>query len=204
MRTVAALFVRHNSIYKRLPGVEAFDEKRDALTFGGGMPIVAHPPCEQWGQLAHQAHRDPANKALAPWAVDMVRTWGGVLEHPNRSKLWDHCNLPAPGKGPDRFGGWTLAVSQKWWGHKAEKLTLLYVVGVDPRDVALPIILGEAERVCGTSGRRRDGGRTKRRPELKKTDREHTPPAFADFLVELARRSEANLLPIPAFLRRQA
>lgn len=200
MQKVAALFIRHDSIYKRLEGVEAFDEERDARTFPGGMPVVAHQPCEQWGQLAHQAHVDPESKALAPWAVEQVRTWGGVLEHPNRSKLWEFCGLPAPGKGLDRFGGWTLAVSQKWWGHEAEKLTLLYVVGVNPFTVSLPLTLGRAAKTCGRSGRRRDGGRNTGRKEIGKAAREHTPEAFARFLIDLARDSEQ----MPGQARRRA
>lgn len=53
-RTVAALCVAPNSLYKRLPGVEAYDHARDVRSFAGGMPVVAHPPCRAWS--AYTAH----------------------------------------------------------------------------------------------------------------------------------------------------
>lgn len=49
--TVAVLWVKPGSHYRTLSGVECFDRERDARTFGGGMPVVAHPPCAQWGRL---------------------------------------------------------------------------------------------------------------------------------------------------------
>lgn len=44
MRTVAALFVRADSIYKTMPDVDAWDIERDARRWPGGCPVVAHPP----------------------------------------------------------------------------------------------------------------------------------------------------------------
>ncbi len=35
LHNVAALFVRANSIYKTMPGVDAWDAERDARKFGG-------------------------------------------------------------------------------------------------------------------------------------------------------------------------
>lgn len=127
-------------------------------------------------------------RELALLAVWFVRLFGGVLEHPVRSQLWQEMRLPAPGEAPDLFGGWTLRVNQHWFGHRAEKATLLYIVGCSP--AALPPIqprLDEPTHVVGTSGRRRDGSRAYR-PELTKAEREHTPPEMAAWLVELARR----------------
>jgi hypothetical protein len=101
---------------------------------------------------------------------------GGVLEHPKRSKLWPILGLPAPGQR-DEFGGWTLAVNQSWWGHRAEKATLLYIVGCEPSNLppyqkAMPF----ESHVVGTSGRHKDGKRSASRPEITKAEREHTPP----------------------------
>jgi hypothetical protein len=136
------------------------------------------------------AHHRPAEKQLALFAVCMVRACGGVLEHPKRSILWKVANLPAPGEPADGFGGWTLPVSQKWWGHRAEKPTLLYIVGCKPRDVPpLPFTIGEASHVVGTAGRRKDGGR-RDLPEIRKSEREHTPRQFAEWLLDLARRCQ--------------
>jgi hypothetical protein len=97
--TIAALFCRHNSVYKSMSSVDVWDAKRDARLWPGGMPCIAHPPCAQWGDFAHFSRDVPALKALAPLAIEFVRRWGGVLEHPKRSKLWPHMNLPKPGGG---------------------------------------------------------------------------------------------------------
>lgn len=194
---VAALFVRADSIYKTLPGVDAWDKKRDARNWPGGCPIVAHPPCAQWGTLSHMSNPDPEEKALGPLAVALVRRWGGVLEHPVRSKLWPHMGLP---DGPDRdcYGGWTLPVSQRWWGHKADKPTRFYIVGVRPAQLPpMPLQIGRAEYICagGAAATAEEAKRRRqclpefRRPSITKTEREHTPPALAEWLVELARKA---------------
>jgi len=125
---VVVLFVRADSIYKTLPGVECYDEARDARTWPGGCPVVAHPPCRTWGCLKHFATAAPAHEhALGPWAIDKVRRWGGVLEHPKGSTLFRECGCALPGGLPDEWGGITLEVDQFHWGHKARKRTLLYV-----------------------------------------------------------------------------
>lgn len=183
---VATLFVRADSVYKRMQGVDAWDAERDARLWPGGCPVVAHPPCRAWGQFAMFAKPRPDEKDLARWSVRQVREWGGVLEHPARSTLWADQQLPEPGAF-DAFGGWTLPVHQHWWGHRAEKATRLYIVGVSPRDIPeMPMKLGQATHVIGDVGR---ASRGDNRPEISKAEREHTPPEFAAWLVELARRT---------------
>jgi len=185
-RQVAALFCRADSVYKTLPGVVVFDAARDALTFEGGMPVVAHPPCRGWGRLRGLAKPAPGERELALWAVDVVRRCGGVLEHPEASMLWRVAGLPASGGGRDGFGGWTLALPQFWFGHRARKNTWLYVVGVSPaRLPALPLVLGQAPCVVSNSASTRRNGR----PEVSRAEREHAPPDFARWLVEVERRS---------------
>lgn len=190
---VAVLFARGDSVYKDLQGVDVYDIQRDARTWQGGCPVVAHPPCRAWGRLRQFAKPRPDEKALALFAVEKVRTFGGVIEHPKGSTLWKAAGLPKPGER-DEFGGWTLPVFQSWWGHKAEKATFLYIVGCEPEDIPdMPLVLGDATHVVSGSGRRRDGGRLRRgdpgwRPEVTKAEREHTPTNFAVWLVDLAGR----------------
>ena len=50
---VAAMFVRADSVYKTIPGVDCWDIDRDARLWPGGCPVVAHPPCRAWGRLRH-------------------------------------------------------------------------------------------------------------------------------------------------------
>jgi hypothetical protein len=193
MQTVAALFVRKDSIYKQMPGVDAWDAERDARTWAGDCPLVAHPPCRAWGTLRALAKPRHDEKELAVWAVAQVRKFGGVLEHPKRSTLWPHCGLPAIGE-KDIFGGWTLPIFQSSFGHRAEKATLLYIVGCAPAQIPdMPLVLGDASHVIASSGRRTDGSRIRRgdqgwRPEVNKSEREHTPAELAEWLVALARR----------------
>lgn len=189
---VAALFCRSDSIYKSLPGVDVYDIDRNALTFDQPLPVIAHPPCRAWGQLRKLANPRPGEKELAIFAVDTVRKNGGVLEHPRSSTLWPALDLPLPGSFDD-FGGWTFPIFQSWFGHKADKPTYLYIVGLLPSDLPdFPLSLGSALYVCGSPGRRLDGSRLHKgdpgwRPEITKAEREHTPPALANWLVSIAR-----------------
>ena len=185
--TIAILFARADSIYKTMAGTDVYDIDRDARTWVGGSPLVAHPPCRAWGQLSHMAKPRPDEKDLARWSVVQIRKYGGVLEHPSASKLWPEMGLPSPGK-VDEYGGWTLPIHQHWFGHKAEKSTLLYIVGCHPGDEpTMPMVLGKARYVVGSSLHRNKKA-TWARPEIPYAEREHTPPSLAVWLVELARR----------------
>lgn len=126
--TIAVLFARADSLYKRNPLCDVYDEQRDALTWPGGARVIAHPPCREWGRLHRFSKAPPHERQLAIWAVWVVRRYGGVVEHPAASKLWDYMKLPAPGAAPDVWGGHTVEIRQCDFGHPAEKLTWLYVV----------------------------------------------------------------------------
>ncbi len=186
-RTVAVLFARADSTYKTLEGCDVYDMERDARTYDGPWPVVAHPPCRAWGGLRHFAKPRPDEKNLARLAVALVREFGGVLEHPAASMLWRAQQLPEPGRR-DAYGGWTLVVDQDWFGHRAEKRTRLYVVGCEPADApTLPLRLEEPTHVVSSWAGLR-AGMPGYRPQLRKPEREHTPMEFAIWLCELARR----------------
>jgi hypothetical protein len=190
MKQVAVLFARADSVYKTMQGVHVYDIDRDARTFPGGMPVVAHPPCRAWASLRNWAKPREGEKDLAHLAVSHVRRFGGVLEHPQLTTLWKVAGLPEPGSRDDH-GGWTLVIDQNWWGHRARKRTRLYVVGCEPHEVpAIPLVLGEATHTVGLwSGR----NKATCRPGIAKREYEHTPTELAAWLVDLARR--CKLLP---------
>ncbi len=197
-RLVSILFARHDSIYKQFDNCDVWDIKRDALNWPGGTPIVAHPPCRAWGQLSHMAKPRANEKDLARWAVDKVRQYGGVLEHPKQSKLWPDKNLPLPNE-VDAFGGWTLPIYQCNFGHTAEKPTYLYIVGLSPERIP-PMLITQGQDACiiGSHGRRSDGSRLQPgdygyRKSCYRPDREHTPPKLAQWLVEIASRCVVGL-----------
>ncbi|MEI6493966.1 MAG: hypothetical protein WCO94_15570 [Verrucomicrobiota bacterium] len=125
--------------------------------------------------------------ALGPWAVEQVRRCGGVLEHPAGSTLFAKC-----GCGADGDAGWILEVDQWHWGHPARKPTKLYIVGCQPADVPpIPHRAGEPKR-CITQGHGVRVGHPLFKPRVTQWEREATPPAFAKWMVELARICWAN------------
>lgn len=174
---VAALCVSGRSIYKHLPGVVAFDRERDARSFGGYMPVVAHPPCRLWSKfLAAQAKcaNPPAEKSLGLWCVRMVRTWGGVLEHPAHSRLFAAARMPLPSGQVDAWGGFTLYVEQQWFGYATPKATWVYVCGVPKRSIPpVPFLLVGASR-AEQSG-------------LSATARARSVAPFAEWLCQISR-----------------
>jgi len=180
---ITVLYARRDSIYKTLPGFDVYDADRDALTWRGGTPVIAHPPCRMWGRLRNFSKPVPGEKSLALHAVHMVQTYGGVLEHPANSMLWKTCELPQPGEH-DRFGGWTFPIHQYWWGHRACKSTWLYIVGVRPAQVPdMPMLLGHAPCVVENSSQSLN-----KKPVISKKEREATPPDLAVWLGDLASR----------------
>lgn len=175
---VAALYVMPNGHYPSLC-VEWYDEQRDAKRYAGPLPVIAHPPCGPWGRLRFMCTKQDA--ACGPRAVDQVRTFGGVLEHPSQSTLWRACDLPRPGELPDAWGGRSWLVRQVAWGHCCEKPTWLYTVRIDPYLVRQGIRAGGKATHRVTSG---DRGPTL--PTATKRKRALTPEPFARWLVELA------------------
>lgn len=169
---VAALYVRDHSIYHTLPGVDTWPKARDARFYEGPYPVVAHPPCRAWGKYAYKAKPEPGERELAELAVQQVRQFGGVLEHPVGSRLWLEMELPRPGQ-LDKFGGLTLKINQSDYGHRALKPTYLYICGVGigsipPQKKGHNPPVTTVENMC-------------------KAERESTPPYLAEYLVKIAR-----------------
>lgn len=185
--TVAVLFARADSNYKTIPGCDVWDADRDARRWPGGAPVVAHPPCRAWGKLRQFAKPRPDEKELALFAVEKVRTFGGVLEHPAGSTLWTAAGLPRPQEFLDNWGGWTLEAEQFHWGHRAAKKTWFYIVGKGPND--LPPMPNREGRPTHCIAPTRHGG--VRLPTVTKPEREHTPVALALWLVDVDRGCKA-------------
>jgi len=174
---VAALFVRKTSHYKDIPGVDCYDEDRNALNFQGGTAGVYHPPCRGWGKLRHMAKIAPNELELARWSMRMVRQFGGVVEHPSSSLLWAESGCLGFGIRDDH-GGILIPVLQSWWGHRAPKQTSLYMVGVNAPSLLWPeglppVPSGLVENMC-------------------KAERERTPFDFAQWLIDLAKSVEVT------------
>lgn len=206
MQTVAALYVETDGAYFGVPGVDPWDEKRDARLYNGPYSVVAHPPCQRWGKLwagqplwikrTGERKRKGDDGGCFAASLAAVRKWGGVIEHPWGSHAWAHFGLNVPPRSggwimADFEGGWTCCVEQGRYGHYARKPTLLLTYGVDlpeldwgigePRlDPAVVERMGlkRAKRLGEVGGR--GGGQNS-------TPRIHTPEPFRNLLISMAR-----------------
>lgn len=125
---VAALYVDPRGVYPGL-AAEVWDKRRDARLYEGPLPVVAHPPCQEWSVM--RAFAKPRGELdCVAYAIDQVRQYGGVLEHPARSLAWSTFGLPPVGATmwPDGWGGVSFEVALGDYGFPAPKLTWLYVV----------------------------------------------------------------------------
>lgn len=178
---IAALFVRKDSIYKKIGGVECYDVDRDARTFQSSQVVIAHPPCRAWGKLRRFAKPRKGERHLATFAIRKIRENGGVLEHPSTSTLWAKLGIKTNGTR-DAYGGYCLPIDQLCFGHKAQKRTVLYICGIEARELpAIPYTMSEATHVVRSE-------KKDRRPLITKAEREHTPERLALWLIETARR----------------
>jgi hypothetical protein len=196
MGTVAALYVETGGAYFGLPGVDPWDEARDARQYDGPHPVVAHPPCQRWGAMAFVnyarwggEHNRPGNDGgCFTAAVAAVREFGGVLEHPAKSRAFEYHGLTKPqglGWQACAGGGWVCEVWQSAYGHRANKATWLYAFGV-----GRPVDL-DWSRPIGTHqiGFYDQRGKDRNKPTLGKREALATPPAFRDLLLSIARKS---------------
>lgn len=179
---ISALYVSTDGPYPKLLD-DWWDEKRNAKLYDGTGPVIAHPPCAPWGSFRFvQKKHDPT---CGPIAVEQVRKFGGVLEHPRGSKLWEHCGLPRPCEPDDAFGGFTVSVKQVSWGHCSVKPTWLYFCKVDKQKVFDTIKTGGTPtRSCGfnPSKQPKYAGRLPRATPLEMLA---TPLDFAKWLIEM-------------------
>lgn len=208
VRTVAALFVATDGCYFGLPDVDPWDVRRDARLYAGPHPVVAHPPCERWGRYwggGPMLHGTPRQKTLGDdggcfaSALASVRTWGGVLEHPEASQAFAAHGLlrPAWREGWTAAGdglGWVCCVAQGCYGHRARKLTWLYAVtGELPSlDWSIPKMQIKLEDGFHSKEERARLRKTGICQRLSHRQREATPLPFRDMLLDLARRAHVS------------
>ena len=196
MTVIAALYVDPGGCYSALPGIELWDKSRDARTYCGPHPVVAHPPCATWCRLAGLVEARWGKKrgedgGCFEAALKAVRRWGGVLEHPAFSDAFKRFGLPSPpytGWQATICGGWVCYVEQGRYGHLAKKATWLYAHGIEKpppmhwgwrRDSNADMALVSW---CGNHTKAND-----QRPRVGKKAAAATPPAFRDALLEIAR-----------------
>lgn len=162
---IPVLFTRKASPYLSL-GCDCYDIERDALTWKGGHAAIFHPPCRSWGQYAHKAKPRAGERELSLWAMQKVRQFGGVLEHPINSRLWRETGCLAWGVR-DQHGGVLVPLYQSAFGHRAPNATGLYMVLDIIPEIPQPRPTSTSvERMC-------------------RAEREATPVELAAWLVDL-------------------
>lgn len=189
---VSVLYIDPRGPYPKLVA-DWWDEKRDARLYAGPNPVVAHPPCQLWGSFAAVnfkrwggEHNRPGNDGgCFEAALNAVRKWGGVLEHPAFSKAWTGYGLACPGIGwtwDSVFHSWVCEVWQSAYGHKARKRTwIMYVGEAEPLPARWERRDGTHQ--CGFHDQR---GKARNKPTIGKREASATPPAFAEWLLDLA------------------
>lgn len=191
---VAALFVETGGVYFGLENVDPWDEQRDARLYAGPWPVVAHPPCNKWSPLAHINSKRLPNYRFGDdggcfvAALQAVRRFGGVLEHPALSGAWRAYELPRPRRGSwsfssDKYGGRVTEVDQGRYGHRARKRTWLYVVSPA---LYLPVLDWQEHesRVIVSGFLHRTGTDESRR--VRPAEASRTPERFRDVLLAMA------------------
>lgn len=204
---IAALYVQPDGCYANLPDVDPWPESRDARLYAGPWSVIAHPECKRWGRFWHGSPSNPhqfemgADGGQFAAALASVRTWGGVLEHPEASHAWAAFGLCKPPRtggwvAADWVGGWTCCVEQGFYGHPARKASWLYAAHVDLPSLRWgcgaqrldPVIL---ER-HGYAYARRKGLVSMVGGKDKEKIRQATPVEFRDVLLAVARTARVS------------
>ena len=202
MKTIAALFVEKNGPYFDVPGIDPWDISRDARRYTGPFPVIAHPPCERWGRYWSGGPNPKAKrKKLGDdggcflSALNSVRNFGGVLEHPEASHAFKFFRLGSPPKlggwiKSEDGMGWVCCVEQGHYGHSARKATWLYFVG---KKKPFELRWGQSKGLRIDEGFHNSNERkiarshgVKPLKRLSKKQRIITPKEFQNILMELA------------------
>jgi len=205
---IAALYVETGGSYYGLDGVDPWGQDRDARKYAGPHAVVAHPPCQRWGKLwagqplwikrtGERKIKGDDDGCFAA-ALQSVRDYGGVLEHPWGSHAWPHFGLAVPPRSggwikADAFG-WTCCVEQGRYGHYARKPTLLYAVdtyrqelhwGISEASFPPEAIAKHGLAYCKRAGELafKGGGKDS-------SARIGTPPRFREILIGMAKSAK--------------
>jgi len=201
MGKVAAIFVDPRGPYPRKLGADmCWTKDRDARQYTESYPVVAHPPCQVWTNMAYVNykrwggdHNRPGNDAgCFKLALDTTRRCGGVLEHPAFSRAWAAYGLwfPYPGKWLQMSDPteWVCEVWQSAYGHKCRKRTWLFYKSRLPEFKPYD---ANWERPKGSHqiGYHDQRGKDRNKPTVSKREASESPVQFAEWLICLAHRA---------------
>jgi len=197
--TIAALYVETNGCYFGLEGVDPWDQARDARLYAGPHPVVAHPPCQRWGNFWFGGTHPTSKRyemgddgGCFKAALASVREFSGIIEHPAGSRAWKHFEIIAPPHGggwvrADLYGGWTCEIDQGSYGHRARKKTWLYAHGTDRPQLKWGPAEGDFMLLRAVSeARMKERGMKNHKPVVSRKECLATPEPFRDLLIEIA------------------
>lgn len=173
------LFAQTNSIYHKLD-CDVYDIQRNAFNYTGSLPVICHPPCRLFSRMKYFSNAPGCERLSAFYSITLVRKLGGILEHPESSSLFKIGMLPSPGYS-DSYGGFTIRVNQKDFGHKCVKKTNLYIVGC--LETELPRSLLNFNATTHTIGTQVKSKKSKF--EASKRIASATPELFAKWLIDI-------------------
>lgn len=195
---ISALYVMKDGPYFNLPNIDPWDESRDARFYQGANKVIAHPPCERWGRywsggpMIHGSKIKGNDNGCFAHALWAVRTFGGVIEHPEASHAWLWFGLSKPPRSggwvkADEFGGITCCVAQGNYGHRAQKLTWLYINKIKPMELRWGLCPNKTRIDPGFHSKeeRKRLIRTGVGKRLSKNQRTATPIEFRDLLIKM-------------------
>ena len=175
---IPVLFTAHNSLYNDNDIFDCYDVERDAFSYTGRFPLIAHPPCRLFSRLRKFSTAAIKEKQCAFFALARIRQFGGILEHPRSSTLWLDGNFKLDGS-VDQYGGFLRSVNLSWFGFPAQKKTMLYFVGIKPGSLPpFPMSLNAITHVISSSG-------NTGKKELSALYRSQTPRLMIDYFLEV-------------------
>lgn len=175
---IPVLFTQENSNYNKFEIFDCYDLQRNALSFSGRIPVIAHPPCRKFSKLRGLSTAPISEKKLAFFALSKVRQFGGILEHPRSSTLWLNGNFNLDGY-VDSYGRFLRSVDLSWFGFPARKNTMLYFCGIAPGQLPpFPISLNAITHTISSSYK-------SEKKEISKNMRSTTPLRMIEYFIEV-------------------
>lgn len=175
---ITVLCAKKNSLYKTIPGIDVWDEDRDAYFFTGSNPVITHAPCAQWSHMKAWANANVSEKELAYFCLQKVIRNGGIFEHPAGSSFFKEAGIT---KG-------IYSVDQSWWGFPARKRTYLFFHGCKP--LAFPMNDTIPNKVMATGFIKRGKVPNYRGRYLPKSMNSTTVLSFAKWMIDCIQYSE--------------
>lgn len=175
------LFTETDSVYNQL-NCDTYDLSRSAYSYTGSTPVICHPPCRLFSRLRYFSTAPSCEMLTAFFAIVLVRSIGGIIEHPEGSLLFNSGLLPCPGQS-DFYGGYTIKVNQKDFGHPCRKTTYLYINGIPKKLLPAEYLsfTPHAYKISNCTARRT------KKPTIPRADRSKTPIQFAKYLIDICK-----------------